>query len=305
MIEETIKEEMGTTGSNIPNQSTADYEAEYVPLPSQGIYYKGKYKGLDKLKVRKLNWTDEDILTTKSYYDNGILFEEILKNTIIDENGFQAEDLVPIDRDTIIWWLRIGAFGTEYSIPYTCTNDKCKNKSKAIWNLADFETPDINTEYESEILETGGILLTLPISLLKCKITVPSIGKETKIQKFLAKRKENISKKSNKVITKDFAITGRLLASVEEVYDLDGTKHTGSDDILTWLNQGFSGKPLPIVDSRYIIKKLKEISLKVDTSKDIDCEKCDHVEEGVEMPMSIYFFWPEFEELSRVSNKIN
>jgi len=298
-------EDRGSTVST-SNINNADGEAEYVYLPSKGVFYKGKFKGLDKLKVRKLDYTDEDILTTKSYYDNNTLFDEILKNTIVDENGFKAEDLVPIDRDTIIWWLRIGSFGSEYQIPYTCTNPKCKVKTNIIWDLSDFDMPDLPIEVEEEIVETGGILITLPLSKLKCKITVASIGKELKVHKFLTKRKETVNKKNPSLnITKEFTITGRLLAAIEKVYDISGKEYSGIDETINWLNSAYNGKPLPIIDSRYIIKKIKEITMEVNTKKDIECPSCNHIEEGVRMPMSIYFFWPEFEELSGVSNKIN
>jgi len=75
-----IANEQLANNSSSATGKNYDGEPEYVMLPSQGIYYNDLYKGLDKLKVRKLNWEDEDILTTKSYYDNGTLFDEILKN---------------------------------------------------------------------------------------------------------------------------------------------------------------------------------------------------------------------------------
>ena len=74
---------------------------------------------------------------------------------------------------------------------------------------------------------------------------------------------------------------------------------------MNWLSTGDNGKNIPMVDSRYILKKAKDVSMIVDTSQDIECEYCDHVQEGVRMPMSIYFFWPEFEELSGVSPAVN
>jgi len=289
-------DERGTT-SNEQYENHIDDEAEYVPLPSEGRYYKGQYKGMDKLKVRKLNWTDEDILTTKSYYDNGTLFDELLKKTIVDSNGFQAEDLVPIDRDTIIWWLRIGAFGVDYTLPIPCTNPGCKNKISTTWNLADFDMPELPDEYKQEVYDTGGLVITLPASKLKCKITVATVGKEIKVNKFLKKRKENLAKNPKMITTNDFIMTGRLLASIEIGYGVNGEENKGIDGVLSWLNTGYNGKPLPILDSRYIVKKLSEITLKVDTRKDVVCGKCEHTQEGVAMPMTIYFLWPEYDQL--------
>lgn len=284
-----------TTKPNV----NSDAEAEYVPLPSQGVFYKGKYKGLTQLKVRKLNWEDEDLLTTKSYYDNGTLFNEILKNCIVDENGFQAKDLLNVDRDAILWWLRIGAFGQEYIIPRACPSEdengnKCNHKQNVTWDLGSFEMPDLNEEYYEELETNGCITITLPVSGLKCQVTLPTVGREIEIHKRLKVKKEKTK------ATKDFLITGRLIAVIKEAYAADGTVLKDSDEILNWLNTGWSGKKIPIVDSRYIQQKAREIDLRVNTQKDIVCKECGYTEEGVEMPMSIYFFWPEYTPIQRI-----
>jgi hypothetical protein len=297
-----VNEERGAPTSNQPTENNSiDYEAEYVALPSKGIYNKGKYKGLEKVLVKKLSWEEEDILTTKSYYDNNTLFDEILKSCIVDPNGVTPDDLISIDRDTIIWWLRIGAFGTQYEVSYTCSDTKCKNKFRAIWNLSDFELPELPETYLEEINETNGIVIELPDSKLKCKITVPTAGLEKKVLNFLKKRKENLKKKktiSSKVnTTKDFNVTGKLLTGIEAAYDSNDKEYKGVDQLLIWLNSGNDGKKLSMLDSRYIISKLKEINLIADTKIELTCPMCEHTEEGVRMPMSIYFFWPEFDEL--------
>ena len=303
MIEEIINQEnmsQGTTSE--PGSKNLDMEAEYVYLPSKGVYYPEPYKGMDKLKVRKLNWEDEDILTTKSYYDNGTLFDEILKNCIVDENGFKASMLVPVDRDTILWWLRIGAFGKDYSIPWVCPGkkedgDTCKHQHNETWDLGTFKMPELDPAIVNEILQSGGIAITLPHSLLKCKISIATVGREKEIERKLKLKKEKTKS------TRDFLSTGKLISIIREVYDKEGKPLKTSEEILNWLRTGYEGKPLPLVDSRYIVRRSQEISLRVDTKKDIICPECDYIQEGVEMPMSIYFFWPEFEELSRVSSE--
>jgi hypothetical protein len=294
MLEDIKNNQMGEQTSGKPSEVNLDQEAEYVPLPSQGIFYKDQFKGLDKLKVRKLNWTDEDILTTKSYYDNGTIFDEILKNTIVDENGFKATQLIPVDRDTILWWLRIGAFGRDYEVVFPCkgideNEIKCAEKISMVWDLGNFKMPDIPAQHEEELWANGCITITLPLSGLTCKITVPSIGREREVQKSF-----DLKKKREK-LTKDFLNTSKLISSIVCAYDKEGKEYSTQEHIYTWLNKGYNGNPIPIVDSRYILKKRQEISLEVNTKQDIIC-KCGHVEEGVSMPMSITFFWPDFKE---------
>jgi len=291
-------QQLDSSAGNVPN-TNLDAESEYIYLPSKGIFYPEPFKGLEKLKVRKLNWEDEDILTTQSYYDNGTLFDEILKNCIIDENKFPASQLVPVDRDTILWWLRIGAFGRNYEVPWKCANKDCKQTHKVTWDLGSFKSPVPPDAYEEELVNTGGVIITLPLSQLKCKIGVSSIGREREIEKRLKTKKEKTK------ATRDFYSTGKLLSVIKEVYQEDGTALKDSDQIFTWLRTGNNGAPVPMGDTRYVIKKASEISLSVDTKKDIECPHCNYIEEGVRMPMSIYFFWPEFEELSGVSAPVN
>lgn len=280
----------------VSQNTNSDMEAEYVTLRSQGIYYKGKFKGLDKLLVRKLNWTDEDILTTKSFYENGTLYDVLLKRVIVDDCGFNPLDLIPIDREAILWWLRIGAFGREYTVPYKCKNrdedgKTCGHTINVTWDLGDFEMPDLPEQYENELRETGGIKITLPNSELTCKISVPSIGKIKTLDKAYN------TKKTKEKILHDFNNTVRLLSVIEEAYEKDGKVLKDGKDIYQWLMRGQNNKPLPMLDTRYIIKKATEIALKVNTKKDIICPDCNHVEEGVDMPMSIYFFYPTFDEM--------
>lgn len=272
-----------TTGA----QKNSDMEAEYVQLPSKGYFYKGAFKNITQLKVRKLNWEDEDILTTKSYYDNGTLFNEILKNCIVDENNFPAKDLVSVDRDAILWWLRIGAFGREYLVPHTCGNPECKHKYNAAWDLGGFNSPDYPEKYEDALRDNGYVTINLPDSGLECKLVAASTGRELEIAKRLTLKKEKEKG------TRDYNVTGKLLSVITEAKDSEGLVYKGPE-ISKWLQSGNKGSKISMVDSRYIQARVKEIDLDVDTRIDISCPSCGHSEEGVKMAMSINFFWPEY-----------
>ena len=82
-----------------------------------------------------------------------------------------------------------------------------------------------------------------------------------------------------------------------EVFDKDGKSlGTTTDIVAQWLETGFNGGRLPLVDSRYILKESKIISLEVDTRQDIICPSCQNIQSEVRMPMSIAFFWPDYGE---------
>lgn len=279
-------DQMMENGKTSNENHNIDGEAEYVPLPSKGIFYKGPFKGMDKLLVRKLGWQDEDILTTKSYYDNGTLFTEIIKNCVVDSNGFSGKDLIPADRDVILWWLRIGAFGQEYDVNRTCPNQECKKKHKVTWDLGSFNEPETPKEFEEELNLHGYVTLTLPVSGCQIKITTPSVSRELELQKSLTikREKEKISRELN--------TTGKLLSVIIEATGKDGTVYNNSQ-IMNFLTK----EKLSIVDSRYIQTQARKINFEVDTKQDITCPHCNNTEEGVRMPMSITFFWPEFTEI--------
>ncbi len=268
-----------------PNSATLGDECEYITLPSKGYFYRGQFRNLDKIKVRRLNWTDEDILTTESYYDNGTVFDELLDRVIVDDTGITGGALLPVDRDAILMWLRIDSFGKEYEIKRKCP--KCKSLNKYTWNLGDFDMPEYNPDFINEIREHGEVEIILPISKKKVKICIPNRGKELDVRKKLVVKKE---KSDN---DQDYLITGKLLSSICAVYSEDDKK---------WLRDAqsisnfLSNELKALQDSRAIIQKCKDIDLKINTKKDVSCsnKKCDHHEEGVEMPMSIYFFWPEY-----------
>jgi hypothetical protein len=282
------EEDQTTSETNTTSEADKTYpdaESEYVTLPSQGIFYKGRFKGLAKIKVRKLNYTDEDILTTRSYYDNGTLFNEILKNVIVDTNGFRSEQLVPVDRDAILMWLRIGAFGKDYVIPQEC--EECTKKDMRTWDLSDIDMPELNKQYEQQLVELGEVDAVLPESGITIKLTVPSTGRELEVEKILTTEKKQLKTDRN------HAITGRLLSVISAVV-IDGRELRSLKEIRDWMK---SGTGLSIRDSRHIQKLAKDIDVKIETKKDFTCKHCGHVEEGVVLPMTIYFFWPEYEKV--------
>lgn len=282
--EQIEKNNGGGTVNTSENVGSSGQEAEYITLPSRGIFFPGRFKGIEQLKVRKLNWEDEDILTTESYYVNGTLFNELLKNTIVDESKLPAGYLTTADKDAILMWLRIGAFGADYSVPSKCPS--CGAKDKVTWDLGGFMLPDYPEEILDQIAADGCYQIVLPISKLSVKLVPPTIGKETDILKFLTQKKEKSK------VTKDFNVTGRLLTIIKEATDAEGNVYTTKEEILQWLQRGYNGNPIPLVDSRYLREQVKLIDLEIDTKQDVVCNSCNHSQEGVPLLMTKNFFWP-------------
>lgn len=256
-----------------------------IPLPSKGVFYTfdGRYKGLSSLKVRELNYTDEDILTTQSFLEDGSVFFELLKNVIIDENHFPASGLVPIDRDTILLWLRSTSFGNIFEAELNCPS--CKFKNTISWDLSSLSIPEYDPEVLKMLEQDGEYTFETPLRDLKVSIAVPTIGKSKEFEKQLEAKKKNTGSKA------DLFGVGSVMLIITAVENKEtGELMRRKSEIESYFNK----INLPISEIRYIRKQLEKISLQYDTKKDCVCKNCDYTQEGIEMPMlHPNFFWPD------------
>jgi hypothetical protein len=251
--------------------------AEKIYLPSRGVFYTQdqRYLNMDTLLVRQLNYTDEDILTTKSYFDNGTIFNELLKNVIVDPNQFPATALMPVDRDTILIWLRSTAFGNDFEIEYKCSNPTCGHLFPVKWDLGTLAVPEYDEEIYEELKKNGEYRIETPIKKLGVRLTLPSVGKSLEAERMLQQKK--LAKKT----TQDFFGTGSLRLIVAGI-EAEGNKIIRKgDEVMNY----FTKIQLPISDARYIRKQAEKINLKYDTKQTVSCPNCSGVEEDVEMPV--------------------
>lgn len=110
---------------------------EIVDLPSRGLYYSN---GIKQVNVEYMTSKDEDLLTTPSLIDSGIVLDMLLKRKI-KTNGIIPEDLLVGDRNAIILFLRSSSYGPNYNVqvtdprngnPFKATVDLLKLKYKVI-----------------------------------------------------------------------------------------------------------------------------------------------------------------------------
>lgn len=245
-------------------------EAEYINLPSLGMFYKGKYKNVTTLKVKKLSYLEEDLLTLQSYYDNGSLFEEILKSVIIDKE-FPVGDLVEIDKVTILYWLYIYAFGRSYETMHTC--DRCKKQTKITWDLGSFNIPDYPIGCIKDLLVKGSMEITL--NGIKFNLVPSTFNRSFRAEQFL---KQQIS------TGKTYAATKKLLTSIIAIDDGKNILQD-IDSIYNWLKT----QSLSLKDSRFIQERIKELEIEPETEKVLICNHCNE-EVKEKFPMSIHFF---------------
>jgi hypothetical protein len=275
------------------NEVEHEYSEGYenVLLPSKGLFYFGDAKHIEALPVRPFDYSDEDILSTPSFYENGNIYTELLNNVILAKTVLTAKNLVPIDRDTILIWLRSTSFGNDFKIEYKCP--KCKMGSgegikekggEMSWDLNKLEIPQYSKEVYEELYENGEIKVVTPLTQTKVRITVPTTSVIQSLEKKFALKKEK------EKIKKDFYATITLLSIVSGVELDDGKVEREKNKI----DQYFRKIHLPIKDSRFLIEQAGDLNLNYETAQNFVCKDCGHIVEGVEMPiMHRYFFWPE------------
>lgn len=264
---------------------------ENVFLPSKGLFYRGDAKGIEYLSVRPFDYTDEDILSTPSFYENGTIYVELLNNVILSKSYLKAKNLVPIDRDTILIWLRSTSFGNEFKVEYECpkcgkgSGDGIKGKGgEMIWHLDELKIPSYDDELYEKISKDGELSIITPAKQVKLRITVPTASvMESLDKKFTLK-------KDREKIKKDFFASITLLSVVSGIEMEDGKIERDKNRI----DQYFKQIRLPITDSRFILENARDLNLRYETAQDFVCKDCKYIEEGVELPiMHRNFFWPK------------
>ncbi len=243
-----------------------------IPIPSKGVFYNSPFRNMDDIYVRPLDWRDEDILTTKAFIDDGSVFDKLV-TAVIQTKGISSKHLIPVDRDTILLWLRSTAMGNEMTIDYTC--QACSKKNSITWDLSTLKLPEYSDEIHTELAERGELTITTPRMGLKIKIKVPTIGESNDTEKRLKRKKENEKSEI------DFLGTGSVLMMISGIEMEEGKIMRAPNEIRNYFNK----VRLPLADSRYIRTRAAEINLKYNTKQDSKCQHCGHVVEDVELPI--------------------
>jgi hypothetical protein len=109
---------------------------DIVELPSRGIFYPNKKSSL---RVSHLTASDENVLTAPNFINNPKVIDELLSRKVMDKD-INVEDIVEVDRQAILIFLRNTAFGTEYTV--MLTDPKTNNEFKHTFDLSTIKIKD-------------------------------------------------------------------------------------------------------------------------------------------------------------------
>jgi hypothetical protein len=245
--------EYGQMSFNLPH--------DVVKLPSKGIFYTPKK---ESVKVGYLTASDENLLMSQNSSKDGIV-NTLLKNKIY-EPGFNIEQLITVDVQAILLFLRNTAFGPEYN--FSVIDPRTDKYFDVTLILDEVSYLPMNHTPDNEGLFT----YTLPKSQKIVKFKLINIGEEKKIDSLL----ENYPKGMVVPI-----ITKRLETQIVE---LDGSRDKGV--IATFINN------MPISDSKELRKFINECEPKMDLQRKVIAPSGEEV--TVNVSFGVEFFRPFF-----------
>jgi hypothetical protein len=205
---------------------------------------------------------EEDILTNQSFIQKGIVLDKLLQSLIISNVDYH--DLVAGDQNAIMIAARILGYGKDYSFQYrgqevtvdlTTMEDKVFDESLI--------TPGINE-----------FAFTLPASETKITFKILTVGDERKIADELAGLKKISKDISSELSTR----LKYLITSIEGNRDTKAIRE-------------FVDNYLLARDSRALREYIRKVQPDIDLKFDFDGP--DGVEEGIAVPITISFFWPD------------
>jgi hypothetical protein len=230
---------------------------DVVPLPSQGIFYRNKKKGL---KVGYLTASDENIIMAGATD----MTVNLLRSKIY-EPDMRVEELIEGDVEAILIFLRNTAFGPELTLNLTDPATKKPFQTNVMLD----QLTIINGQKPSE---DGTFTISLPKSQSTIKLKPLTYGEIMEISKLAD------SYPQGRVVPK---VTWRLQ---KEIVELDGS--TDKAAIAKFVES------MPIADSKYIRNFMNENEPRLDMNKTIIAPSGEKL--TVNVGFGVEFFRPFF-----------
>ena len=234
---------------------------ETILLPSKGLLYpEGSALAKGEIEMKYMTAKEEDILTNSNYISNGTVIDKLLQSLIVSKDVDYNQLLIG-DKNAIMIAARVLSYGKDYEItfggePYTV-------------DLSELKEKEVNYDLFKD--RENNFSFTLPKTGTTVTFKILTHADEKAIE-----REINGLKKINKESSTE--VTTRLKHTITSV---DGI--TEKKDI-----RDFVDNYLLAADARALRNEINKIS------PDVDMKFYpDGVEEGVDLPITIGFFWPE------------
>jgi hypothetical protein len=240
---------------------------ETVTLPSKGLLYPKEsplFKG--EIEMCYMTAKHEDILTNVNYINQGIVIDKLLQALIVTPINY--DDLVVGDKNAIMIAARVLGYGKDYTFSYI-------NKGKELTTTVDLSALK-DKEIDESLFTSGAneFTFTLPTTGNIITFKLLTHGDEKKIDAEIKGLK-----KVNPNVSTD--VTTRLKYMITSI---NGDREAKA--IRDFVDNSFLA-PEARAFREYYSKISPDINLKFIPEDD------NYVGEGIDIPISLNFFWPD------------
>jgi hypothetical protein len=239
------------------------FPTETVELPSKGLLYPpGSALASGTIEMKYMTAKEEDILTNQNYIKQGVVLDKLLKSLIVSPIDY--DDLILGDKNAVLVAARILGYGKDYSFKY-------KGETVTV------DLTECPLRYIDESQVTSGVnefSYTLPTSNTKITYKILTNKDEKEIQAEL-----DGYKKLNKDFTPE--LSTRLKYVIQSV-----NGNTDKKAIREFVDNYMLAR-----DSKAFRDHL--VATQPDIIMEANVTLSDGTEEGVNVPVTINFFWPD------------
>jgi hypothetical protein len=237
------------------------FPTEIVDLPSKGLLYsKDNPLSSGTIEMKYMGAKEEDILTNTNYIQSGVVLDKLLESLIVTKTNLK--DLIIGDKNAILIASRILGYGQDYEFE---SNGRVYNVD--LTTLRDKELPtDVDYSNGNEFS------FTLPASKVEITFKLLTHGDETQIEQELKGIKKLFPNGTTPEITTRLKY---MITSVNGDRERKNVREFVDNEILAR-------------DSRALRQEVKRIS------PDIDLTIKGDDGEDIAIPISLNFFWPDF-----------
>jgi len=236
------------------------FPTEMVDLPSKGLLYpEGSPLRSGQIEMKYMTAREEDILTNQNYIQQGTVLDKLIESLIVSK--IDIKELLVGDKNAILIASRILGYGQDYEFENRGTVYKVD-----LTEMVDKELPsDVNYE------NGNNFEFTLPASKNQITFKLLTHGDETAVEQELKGLKKINPNGSPELSTR----LKYIITSINGDSDRKTVREFVDNELLAR-------------DSRSLRQEIKRIS------PDIDLTIKGDDGEDIAVPISLNFFWPDF-----------
>jgi hypothetical protein len=240
---------------------------ETVSLPSKGLLYpETSPLAKGQIEMKYMTAKEEDILTNANYLRNGTVIDKLLQALIITPIDYN--ELLVGDKNAVLVAARVLGYGKDYSFKYTSNGQEVE----ATVDLSKLEDKVV----DEKLFKRGSneFLFTLPYSGNNITFKLLTHGDEQKIEAEIKGLRKINPNSATDVTTR----LKHIITSVEGKRD--------AKDIRDFVDNYLIAK-----DARALREYYSKISPDINIVYKPEDE--DYTGEGINVPISLNFFWPD------------